>query len=159
MVGEDLEGLVGTGLSPFERLVGGDDLAHPRVDCLEVLGAEGGAVAQFEVVVEAVFDRWPDGEGGAGPEAEHRLGEHVGSRVAECLETPVGAGRDDLDRGAVGERHDQVAFFAVDNRGDGVPGEARPDVGGQVGGGRTGPQRARGAVREGDGDVSHGPRG
>ena len=47
--------LFAAGLLVLERLVGGDDLAHARLDLLEVLGRE--RVLAREVVVEAILDR------------------------------------------------------------------------------------------------------
>ena len=83
----------------------GDDLAHAGVDALEVVGDERAAVGQLEVVVEAVLDGRADGEGGAGEQVEHGLGQHVGRRVADREQAPrrlvLG---DDGDLVAVGER-------------------------------------------------------
>ena len=72
-----------------------DDLAHAGVDAVEVLGRERGAVRQLEVVVEAVLDRRADAEGGVGEQVEHRLGQHVGRRVADRVEAPRAVGGDD----------------------------------------------------------------
>ena len=56
------------------------------VDALEVVVGERRPAGQLEVVVEAVLDGRAAGEGGAGPELEHRLGEHVGRRVADVTQ-------------------------------------------------------------------------
>ena len=159
MTGEDLECICDTRLSTLEGLIGSDDLAHPVVDGLQVPRVEGGTLGELEVVVEAVVDRRADGESCAGPEAEHRLGEHVGGRVPQRLEATVGAGRDNLDGGAVGERYEQVALRAIDDGGNGVLGQAGPDVDGQVGRGRPGWKGSLGPVGQRDGDVGHGHRG
>ena len=45
---------------------------------------------ELEVVVEAVLDRRADGEGGPREQVEHRLGQHVGRRVADRV---TGRGR------------------------------------------------------------------
>ena len=73
---EEVERLVAAQCLPDERLVGSDDLLHPGLDLLQVLGSEW--AVDFEVVVEAVIDGRPDGEGGTVEQAEHRLGQDVG---------------------------------------------------------------------------------
>jgi hypothetical protein len=69
-------------------LVLGDDLHHALFDALEVVGSE--RLFHLEVVVEAILNRRADGEGGAVEEVEHSLGEDVGRRVSEDIETLVG---------------------------------------------------------------------
>ena len=73
----------------FEDLISGDDLAHPALDGQQVLVTEGSPAWQFEVVVEAVFDRRPNGKGCAGPQVQHGLGQHVGSGVTEGVKAGV----------------------------------------------------------------------
>ena len=113
---EQLEGAALGDLVADERLALGDDLAHPGVDAVEVVGGERAAVGQLEVVVEAVLDRRADGEGGAREQVEHRLGQHVGRRVADREEAPVVGLGDDGGVVAVVEGPDQVALGAVDRR-------------------------------------------
>ena len=83
VAGEHLAGLLGRELVADERLRLRDDLAHARVDPLEVVLDERAAVGQLEVVVEAVLHRRADAERGAREQVEHGLGEHVGRGVAD----------------------------------------------------------------------------
>ena len=101
MPGEQFQRLGRIGLVAFEGLVGIDDEAHTHLDRLQVLVAEGGATWQLEVVVEAVLDRWADGVGGAGPQVQHGLGQHVGRRMPDRVEPVIAARRHDRDRGPV----------------------------------------------------------
>ena len=87
-----------------EGLVCLHDLAHARLDALEVVVGEVGTAGQLEVVVEAVGDRRTDGVLGAGEQVGHGLGEHVRGRVAQHLAAVVGVGGDDRDRGVVLDR-------------------------------------------------------
>ncbi len=66
-------------LAELERVVGGDALAHPRLDRRQVVGRE--RARQQEVVVEAVGDDRADPELRAGKQVEDRLGQHVRRRV------------------------------------------------------------------------------
>ena len=116
LAGQLLAGVVvgdGAAGEPLPRL---DDLLHPLLDGLEVLGRERPLDA--EVVVEAVLDRRPDAQQRAGEQVLHGLRHHVGGRVAQ-------------DRPAVGgcrwrparRRHRrqgvrQVLELAADPRGD-----------------------------------------
>ena len=82
-------------LGALERLRLGDDLAHARLDRLEVLGRE--RPGHVEVVVEAVLDGGADGDLRHREELDHRLGHDVRGRVPQDVErvgAPVG---DDLD--------------------------------------------------------------
>ena len=79
-----------------------------RLDPLQVVVAEVGAVGQLEVVVEAVLDDGPDGVLGAGPQTADRLGQDVRSRMAQDVAACLGVGGDDRHLGAVGQRGGQV---------------------------------------------------
>ncbi len=76
-------------LAQLERVVGGDALAHPRLDRREVVG--GQRPGQLEVVVEAVVDDRPDPELRAGEQVQHRLGQDVRGGVAHRPELAGGA--------------------------------------------------------------------
>ena len=156
VVGEQRQPFVGGELVALEGLVLGDDLAHAGLDALEVVVGERLAVGQVEVVVEAVLDGRADGERGPRVEAEHGLGEQVGGGVAERRQAPLGVGGDDLDRGAVGQGSGEVALVAVDDRDEGVLGQALADVGGQIGPGGALGQRSARSVGQRHGDVGHG---
>ena len=98
LVGVRGKQLVGGGpvyLGPDEWLTGSHDGAHLGLDRCQIVVGErarppGVVGAEVEVVIEAVGDRRPDREGGAGIQPQHRLGQHVGGRVAQHLEPFVG---------------------------------------------------------------------
>ena len=77
---EEGAGLVRASLAELERVVGGDALAHPRLDRREVVGRQ--RARQQEVVVEAVGDGRPDAELRAREQVQDRLGHDVGGAVA-----------------------------------------------------------------------------
>ena len=136
LVGEDLEALVDRALVADERLVLGDDLAHPTFDPFEVVVAEGGPVGQREVVVEAVLDGGADRELRTREQIEHRLREHVSRAVAEYLAPLIRRGRHDAHFGAIGQRAVQVSQFAVDVDDQSVLGQSLADRRRQIGPGR-----------------------
>ena len=158
MVRHELAGLVDRQLEALERLVRRDDLAHLRLDALEVLVGERGAAGQLEVVVEAVLDGGAARERGAGPELEHGLGEHVGRGVADVLERPGVLDGDDADGVAVVQPVIEVDGLAVHLDDQRVLGQPLADRGGQVGAGRALVQGALGTVGQLDGDVGHAPQ-
>ena len=61
---EEGDGVLAVPDFPFERGIGGDDLAHPGLDGGEI--GRGERRLAGEIVIEAVFDRWADGDLGAG---------------------------------------------------------------------------------------------
>ena len=128
-------------LAALEGLVGGDVLAHLRLDALEVVLGQLHALGELEVVVEAVLDRRADGDLHPRIELQDRGGQHVGGVVAD---QPEGVGRvaagHDLDPGPVGKGGAQVAQFGV------AAVEAHPDS--QGGAGEPGADGA-GGVRAG----------
>ncbi len=93
LVREQLEATLDVVLLAHERLVLGDDLAHPGLDALEVRVGEVPAVRKLEVVVEAVGDRGADRVLRPGEEVEHRLGHQVRRRVAQDLPALVASSR------------------------------------------------------------------
>ena len=101
LVGEQGKAFVAAHLRAHEGLVGLDDLAHPRLDALEVVIREVHAVGQLEVVVEAVLDRRPDRVLRAREEVGDGLGHDVRGRVAQHLAPVGGVGGDDAQRAAV----------------------------------------------------------
>ena len=125
-------------------LVGGDLLPLPgpaflqlaldlRLDLLERVLAD--RLRELEVVVEAVLDRWPDRDLGAGIQAADGLGEQMGRGVAEDVERVRilrVARRQDLDRLAVLEREPHVLDTAVRADEHGFLGQFRPDRGSRV---------------------------
>ena len=65
-------------------MVGGDALAHARLDRRQVVRGE--RARQQEVVVETVLDDGADAELGAREQVDDRLGQHVRGRVAHGAE-------------------------------------------------------------------------
>ncbi len=153
VVAEQLERLGLGDLVAHERLALGDDLAHAGVEALEVVGREGLAPGQLEVVVEAVGDGRADGEGGAGELVEHGLGQHVGGRVAQREQPAIALLDDDGHVVAVGQDPVEVALDPVDAGDDRGLGQPRPDRRGQVGRGRAGGQAPIRTVGQRDGDL------
>ena len=96
----------------LERLVGGDDLRHPRLDPLEVLGRE--RLVAGEVVVEAVLDRRPDRDLGAGVQVLDRLGHDVGAVVADDRQRRLVLVADEAHVSAVRQLAREVPELAVD---------------------------------------------
>ena len=94
-----------------EQLAVLDDLAHPLLERLQILGGE--RLGHVEVVVEAVGDRRPDPELGVGKHVLHRLRQHVGGRVADDAAAVLGVGGDGHDLGVGVRRPAQVAQPAV----------------------------------------------
>src|SRR6202011_3923144 len=89
-----------------EQLAVLDDLAHPLLERLQILGGE--RLGDIEVVVEAVGDRRADSELRVGEHLLHRLREHVGGRVANDAAAIVGVRGDGRDLGVVIGRPAQV---------------------------------------------------
>ena len=164
---EVLDRLAHRQLGAHERLVGLHVLLHLRFDLREVALVEGDAGRELEVVVEAVGDRRADRHLRARIELEHGLREHVRDVVAQQLQrvAVAGLGGDDLDRLAVGQRQREVDDPAVvvgravpllrlalveDTDGHRGPGEARTDVGGEIGSGGAVGKFTDGAVGKGD---------
>ena len=139
-----------------EGLVLGHDVAHGGLDALEVLVAEGGPAGQLEVVVEAVLDDRADGEMGAGPQAEHGLGQDVGGRVAQDGPPGLGIGGDHTHLGPVrsgasrstGSPSKVAARAALARRGP-------MDSASCAGGGTLAELLGR-AIRQSNADASHG---
>ena len=124
LVGEHLERLVGGHLGALEGLIGGDDLAHPRLDRRQIVVAERLPVRQVEVVVEAVLDRRADGELGAREQLGDGLGHDVRRRVSQHVTPGFGVGRDDGDARPSGNGRREVDLLAVGGGGDGCLGQS-----------------------------------
>jgi hypothetical protein len=84
VVGEQLLRLAALDLTALERLIGDDDLRHPRLDPLEVFRGE--RLLDVEVVVEALGDRRTEADPRVRPQAANRRGQNVCRRVAEDVE-------------------------------------------------------------------------
>ena len=115
-----------------EGLVRGHDGAHLLLDAPEVVVTERGPARQLEVVVEAVRDRRADGVVGAGPQVEHRLGQHVRGGVAQHGPARLAVLGDHRHLGAVGKAVAEVDGRAVDDGRHRRLGQAPTDRRGQV---------------------------
>ena len=82
LVGEDGLGPVAADHLAHEGLVALHDLGHLLLDGGEVVGRDGYALGQGEVVEEAVLGLGAEADLGAGVELLNRLGHHVGGGVA-----------------------------------------------------------------------------
>src|SRR5205814_356407 len=76
--------LVAVGLGVLEGLPRRDDLAHPRLDLLEIFRRESRLAR--EVVVEAVLDRRPAGDLDLRVQLRHRGREHMRGGMTEAVE-------------------------------------------------------------------------
>ena len=141
LVGEEGQALAERVLVAHERLVLGHDGPHLLFDPPQIVVTEAGPVGQLEVVVEAVLDHRADGVLGAGPQAQHGLGQHMGGRVAQHGPTGLGRVGDHRHLGPVGQRRAQVHLAAVDGGHHGRLGQVAPD-----GPGELGPRRALGEL-------------
>ena len=103
---EEADGLVPRHLLTDEGLVLLGELAHRRLDALEILGREGHGPG--EIVVEAVLDGGPDGDLDPGEELRHGLGHEMRGRVTQ---------RGQWLRGAVGlpGQAQMPVFFRIDH--------------------------------------------
>ena len=155
LVGEELLRVGHRHLRPRERLVGLDDLAHPRLDPAEVVVAERGSAREFEVVVEAVLDGRADRELGAREQLRDGLGHHVRRRVAQHVPAGVGVARDDRHDITVVELGREIDLLAVDRRGDGRLPQPAADGRGQVERRGGSVELTLGAIGERDRDRGH----
>ena len=114
LVGEEGQALVDAVLVADERLVLGHDRAHLLTDADQVVVAEVRTPGQLEVVVEAVLDHRADGVVGPRPQPQHRLGQHMGGRVAQDRTAGRRVGGDDRHHGALVQGRGQVDLGPVD---------------------------------------------
>jgi hypothetical protein len=125
--GEDSASVLAAHDLALERRALRQDLAHLRLDALEVLGRERSL--DLEVVLELVaVVLAADVDLDAREEALHRVGHQVLGRVAQHLARGRVAHRHDLERGVGRKPRAQVDQAAVDARRDGVACEAAPDA-------------------------------
>ena len=156
LVHKEGEPLVDGVLVTDERLVLGHDLAHSGLDAAQVVVAEVGPTRELEVVVEAVLDDRADGVVGTRPQAEHRLGQHMGGGVAEHRPAGIGIGGDHLHFGAVGDRGSEVDLGAVERSGHGRLGQAGADRLCDLHGGGALVELLGGSIRKSNNDGCHG---
>ena len=103
---------------PLDRLVALRQLAHPRLDRLQILGRK--RPADVEVIVEPVLDRRTDRQFGLREQLPHGLRKQV--RGAVPVDLPPGrvAKRQPLHRGIALERGGEIARRPVDPSGQDV---------------------------------------
>ena len=152
---ESLDRLACRHLAALEGLVGLDVSRHPLLDSLQVPLGGPKPIRELEVVVEAVLDRGPDRDLGAGPKVEHRGGEHMRAVVAKDLEGLGPTRGEDLDSLAIGERRREITNLAVHPDGQRIPGQSRPDRRGGVGAGCALLQLQGGLVGQFHGQFRH----
>ena len=155
VIGEELPALLLADAAPLEGEVGGDHLAHARLEGLQVFGREG--FVHLEVVIEAVLDRGAEADTGAGTQLAHRGGQDVRGRVAQHGERVVVPAGEDAYLGARGDRPSQVDHLVVDHGRQGGAGQSGADTGRDVGGAAAARRLDGAAVGEPhlDGFVSH----
>ena len=130
-----------------DLLVAAHDLAHARLDLLEILGSE--RLGAREIVIEPGLGRRPEGDLGVGIQFLDRLRHDMGRIVAQNLEPFRHLPSDDRDGGVMVDHGREIARPAVDPNGDRRLRQTRPDRGGDFGAGdRTGKFEAF-AVRQG----------
>src|SRR5207244_10073984 len=105
-------------LTPPERLFCPNDFPDARLDLFHTLSGEPPLVRK--IVIEAFFDRWPDGELRGGEQVLDRLRHDVGAAVAvdllalrhlEGYRTDLGVGRQgtrEIHRLAIYQRRDRA---------------------------------------------------
>ncbi len=131
-----------------DGLVALDDLAHPRLDPLQVLRREG--LGPGEVVVEAVVDGGADGHLGVRVKLLNRFGHDMGGVMAEQLHRRGILRRQDRHPRVVIDGRGEVAKLPVHPNGQRRLGQAGADVGGDLGAGRRMVVASGTAVRKGD---------
>ena len=101
---------------PRDLLVPPHDLAHARLDPLEILGGE--RLGAGEIVVEPGFGRRPEGDLGIGIQFLDRLRHDMGRIVAQNLEPFRHLPSDDRDGGGAVDHGREIVRPAVDPDGD-----------------------------------------
>src|SRR5262245_2777240 len=106
-----------------EGFVARDDFAHFFLDDGEIIKRE--RLVAEEVVVEAVLDHRPDGDLGAGPQALHGLGQHVGGVVADQFQRARIFAAEKFDPGVALDRIGEIRNRAVERHRHRALGERR----------------------------------
>ena len=134
-----------------ERLVAGDDLAHPLFDRGEILGRE--RLVAEEVVVEAVLDHRPNGDLRSWPKRLHGFGENMRRIVADQFERARIIARYELERSVAIDRISEVGKLAIADHRHGALGKRRRNGFGDFEAGDAGLIGALSAI--GKSDVDH----
>ena len=83
LVGKHAGSVLTAKLPPHEGVRPCHRLAHQCFDALQVLGSEG--ARYIKVVIEPILGGRADTHAGFGKELEHRVGHHMGSRMAHAI--------------------------------------------------------------------------
>jgi hypothetical protein len=150
VVAEHLARLGARELPPLERQPLANDLAHLRLEGGEVLGGE--RPLHLEVVVEPLLDRRAEADLRVSAEAAHRGREDVRAGVAQHLERARVAVGEHAEAAAAAKRRHEVLHRAVDLHRDGRLQQPLADRRDDVARERPRRDRARRAVREGEGE-------
>ena len=126
-IGKAAMRLVAADVFAAERLVGLDDRCHLGLDPRQILWPE--RLVAGEIVVEAVLDRGPDGDLGAGKQPLHRLGHDMRAVVTQQGQGVRVFGRDQPHLGIGGDRPVEIAERAVHLDGERLLGQALGDRG------------------------------
>ena len=162
----DLVGLVVVLIEPYrpgaipqlgpDRIALVDDLAHLRFDRTQILGREG--LFAVEIIVKTVLDHRADGYLDVGPQFLHRARHDVGGVMADEFQRRflVLHGVDG-DAGICVDWPLQVPMLAVDGGADCLLAQGIGDIGGDLGRRHASGIFTRITIREGQGDLGHGP--
>ena len=151
LVGKKLGNVVAAPYFAHDRHVTVDDVAHARLDDLEIVRRE--RFCAVEVIIEAIIRRWPEGNLRTGEQFLHGHREHVRAVMAQHVErgSLVLVG-DDGDRGVFADGSVEIPQFAIDTDDQRRFGEAWPDRCSDVGARDRVVIAADGTVRKGDRD-------
>ena len=117
--------------APMHGQVSRCQLAHARLELLQILGREGTLAG--EVIVKAVLDHRADGDLRLRIDGLHGLGQQVRGGVTDDLEPFRIARRDDAQRGVAVDAAGGVDQSAVHLTGEGRPGQPGADAGSHLG--------------------------
>ena len=149
-------GFVARQHAALHRLVLGGEFGHALLDRRQILGRERALVG--EVVEEAVLDHRADGDLGIGKQLLDRIGQQVGGRVTDHIQTIGILGGDDGQLGVllyqVAGVDDLGGVTAADLAGQRGLGQARAYRSGNIGHGDRAGILALGTI--GERDVDHG---
>ena len=121
------------------------DLAHPRLDALEILRCERSG--DIEIVVEPVFDRGTKPDLGVREQLPHRSRKHVGGGVPQHVQRLDVFLRENCHAASIRQGARQVPNVVVDANRERRLGEAGSDRSGQGGAGRPDRDRFLAPVR------------
>ena len=128
---EEGDGFLAVDHAALEPGAAADNVAHFRLDGGEVVRRE--RLIACEIVVEAVLDRWADGDLRAGIKILHRFGQHVSGVVTDHFQRFRVAARDEHQRRVAVYRGREIDRPAIQLHRQGGPSETWTDRGCHVG--------------------------